>query len=278
MSAEFALQKLEAALEKLGPVAIAVSGGVDSMTLAVVAHRLNPHNIPSHAVSPAVPTSATERVKQYAEREGWPLLLLDAKEFDDPHYLENPVNRCYFCKSNLYTRLREATDLPIVSGTNLDDLSDYRPGLTAAAEQNVHHPFVDAGIDKATLRNIAQYLGLSDIAELPAAPCLSSRITTGIPIDGKLLPVVDKIESHIWQQFGSDLELRAVRCRIQPEGIAIQLETTLELAENTALLEAMKKNTLHIAHNNGFSHYQQVSVEPYQKGSAFLIETINVEQ
>ena len=95
------LEQLTAVLRDIGPVAIAVSGGVDSMTLAVVAHRVNNECQMFHAVSAAVPEQATARVKQYAEQENWQLNLIDAGETSDPAYLANPANRCYFCKTNL---------------------------------------------------------------------------------------------------------------------------------------------------------------------------------
>ena len=113
-------------------MAIAVSGGVDSMTLAVVAHRAKAGTQVFHAVSPAVPVEATERVKTHAEKEGWHLNIIDAGEIHDPEYVANPANRCYFCKTNLYDTVTGETTLTVASGTNLDDLGDYRPGLIAA--------------------------------------------------------------------------------------------------------------------------------------------------
>ena len=101
-----------------------------------------------HALSPAVPVAATARVREMSEREGWDLREMGAGEFADPDYRANPYNRCYFCKSNLYRSIRTITDRRIASGANLDDLSDYRPGLQAAAERGVVHPFVEAAIDK----------------------------------------------------------------------------------------------------------------------------------
>ena len=122
--------RLEDVITAIGPLAVAVSGGVDSMTLAVVAHAtLGDQALMLHAVSPAVPAAATARVRGYAESQGWRLQIVNAGEFDDPNYLSNPVNRCYFCKSNLYQamrRLSAATDLIVVSGTNADDLGDYQ--------------------------------------------------------------------------------------------------------------------------------------------------------
>src|SRR4030095_4933063 len=119
---------------------------------------------------------------QHAARHGWPLVLLDAGEQDDARYRANPIDRCYYCKTNLYARIAEATSDPIASGTNCDDLDDFRPGLRAATEHRVVHPYVDAGIAKAGVYALAAELGLDDLERLPAQPCLASRVETGIVI------------------------------------------------------------------------------------------------
>src|SRR5437763_3377140 len=187
------MREVAAVLQGLGDVAVAVSGGVDSMTLAVVAHRAPGVQAEMfHAVSPAVPPQATERVHRYVAHEGWNLRIIDAQEFADPDYLRNPVTRCFHCKSNLYSTIAALTHAHIVSGTNTDDLADYRPGLAAASALNVYHPYVDAGVDKAGVRRIAHALGLDDLAELPSAPCLSSRIETGLAIDPAVLGLVNE--------------------------------------------------------------------------------------
>ena len=152
---------LAARLAPHATLAIAVSGGVDSMTLAAFAHRLHQSGGMGpvemiHAVSPAVPPAATERVRARASREGWRLTVTGAGEFDDSRYRDNPVNRCYFCKTNLYDRIRALTGGAIASGANLDDLGDYRPGLLAAAERAVVHPYIEAGMDKAAVRALAR--------------------------------------------------------------------------------------------------------------------------
>ncbi len=122
------LDALHASLDDSRPAAIALSGGVDSMTLAFIAHRRVGADVAMfHAVSPAVPSSATARVKAYAAAEGWALTVLDAGEFADERYMANPSNRCFFCKSNLYGTLASATDRQLLSGTNLNDLGDWRP-------------------------------------------------------------------------------------------------------------------------------------------------------
>ena len=127
-------------------------------------------------------------------RFGWRLTEVDAGEFADPAYRANPVNRCYFCKTNLYDRIAHVTEGPIASGANLDDLGDYRPGLIAAAEHRVRHPFVEAGMDKAAVRALARDFDLADISELPAQPCLSSRVETGIAISASDLAFVARME------------------------------------------------------------------------------------
>lgn len=273
------LQILQDHLETIGPVAVAVSGGVDSMTLAYVAHRVNPATQQFHALSPAVPSQATERVRKYAEQETWNLNMVNADEIKDPNYVANPANRCYYCKTNLYDTISAYTDLQVISGTNLDDLGDYRPGLIAAKEHQVLHPYVEAGIDKKTLREIAKTLGLKDLHHLPAAPCLSSRVTTGIAIDAKLLPVINRVEQVLWKQLENHLTLTGVRCRVRPLQVVIELDTEETIQPNSDYSKLAIQTTENLFKANGFDHYcGSITVEPYRQGSAFLIETLQVEQ
>jgi uncharacterized protein len=112
------LAKLEGVLLGIGPLAVAVSGGVDSLTLATVAHRTLPGSVEMfHAVSPAVPREASDRVRALAAAQEWRLSVIDAGEFADANYRSNPVNRCFYCKTNLYGALVPHTALPIVAGT-----------------------------------------------------------------------------------------------------------------------------------------------------------------
>lgn len=273
-----ALHALEQYFRERPPMAVAVSGGVDSMTLAVVAHRMNPETQIFHAVSPAVPTQATARVRRYAAQEQWHLNIIDAGEIEDPDYLANPANRCYFCKTNLYDTVVENTTLTVASGTNLDDLGDYRPGLIAAAEHQVCHPYVETGIDKTTLREIAAALDLADLKDLPAAPCLSSRVTTGIAIDPHLLPVINEVEIRLWELLEPRMALMGVRCRIREGEVALQLETPSMPEADSPLHGQIKTITRQIFKDAGFpDQANKVSVEPYEKGSAFLIETLAVD-
>ena len=187
---------LQAALARPASLTIALSGGIDSLTLSAAAAKVRGAEGVTlcHAVSAAVPSAATARVKDFAAAWGLPLKLVDAGEFADPSYRANPVNRCYFCKSNLYGTLARMGPL-VAAGTNTDDLSDYRPGLQAAAEHGVLHPFVDAQMSKADVRALARALGLGELAELPAAPCLASRIETGLRVEPVDLAVIDRVET-----------------------------------------------------------------------------------
>ena len=265
--AQSPIAALERVLEGMGRAAVAVSGGVDSMTLAVVAHRtLGDSASMLHAVSAAVPADATDRVERYARREGWRLQRIDAGELLDARYVANPVNRCYFCKTNLYSTIAPlaGAGATIVSGTNTDDLGDFRPGLAAADEHGVRHPYVECGIDKSAVRAIATRLGLHDLAELPAAPCLSSRVETGIAIDSAVLKVIDACEQLVRDAIGAG----TVRCRVRRDAVVVELDDAalagLDDSRRAALAGEVE------ARMTAAGVPRALRFEPYRMGSAFL--------
>ena len=261
---EAALARLNAVFATTKPAAIALSGGVDSMTLAFVAHRAMGKDVTMfHAASAAVPASATARVKDHAQRHGWNLRIVDAGEFADDRYLANPSNRCFFCKSNLYGTLAALTDAQLFSGTNLDDLGDWRPGLKAAEAQGVRHPFVEAEMPKADVRALAAAHGLDDLAELPSAPCLSSRIETALRIEPDVLRAVDRAETLLRETLAPE----TVRCRVRHAGVVVELDDA-----TLSGLGASQRQELAQQIAAMFGKGQDVLFQPYTRGSAFLRE------
>ena len=260
-----ALARLRSRLRSVPKPAVAVSGGVDSMTLAVVTHRAHPTQTRIlHAVSPAVPPDATARVHAYGAQEGWRVEVLDAGEMADPRYLANPVNRCFYCKTRLYDAMGGQGSGTLLSGTNLDDLGDYRPGLIAAKAHRVRHPYVEASIDKAGVRAIAASLGLDDLAELPAAPCLSSRVETGIRIEARLLEAIDDCERALRGLFSP----RTLRCRLRRDRIEVELDAgTLKRLDENMRTAGADHVTRRFARAG---RRLPVAFAAYRRGSAFL--------
>ena len=234
-----------------------MSGGVDSLTLAAFAWSLRPDLDVTlfHASSAAVPAEAAARVRALADARAWKLVVLDAGEVDDARYANNPINRCYFCKSHLFDAVAHDFDGPICTGANLDDLDDVRPGRLAARERGVHEPFVVAGLSKADVRALARTLGLGDVAELAASPCLSSRVETGIAIDALLLRLIDDVEREI-RRTG----VAVVRCRVRSQGIVVETEGDIDIDAVVSLIAPLVAG-------------RPISFAPYRRGSAFVHPT-----
>lgn len=260
--AEASARLLQDIVRGIAAPAVAVSGGVDSVTLATLVHQVHESAaLMVHAVSPAVPAAATVRVRAEAERQGWRLTVLGAGEFDDPAYRANPSNRCFYCKSNLYAALAGLGDHTILSGTNRDDLDDVRPGLEAAKAHHVRHPFVEAGFGKTDVRALARDLGLGPIAELPASPCLSSRIETGRRIEPAELAAVERVEEIVRAGIATE----TVRCRVRAGRVVIELAPFDEESERREALRPSIEAAL-----IGAGLALPLTFAPYRRGSAFL--------
>jgi len=254
------LKRLDDILRAIGPMAVAVSGGIDSLTLATAAHRALTGVTMHHATSPAVPHEATERVRSQAHRFGWTLDVFDAGEFAQAEYRANTENRCFNCKKSLYGAISASTTLKLVSGTNTDDLGEYRPGLEAARNHAVRHPFVEARIDKTGIRRLAAELGLGILAELPAAPCLSSRVETGIAIQAPMLGMVHRAE----QMVAAALQPRTVRCRVRRAGVVVELDEAALTRLSPSQAERLSREIA------GLGIVKPISFAAYVNGSAFV--------
>ncbi|MFQ6113510.1 MAG: ATP-dependent sacrificial sulfur transferase LarE [bacterium] len=205
-------EQLKAILARLESLIVAYSGGVDSVFLFRVAYEvLGSKVLAVTADSPSVPRREIAEAQRLAQTIGARHLVIQTEEIQDANYAANPVNRCYFCKSELYSRLAEIARREeihyVANGTNLDDLGDYRPGLQAATEYQVVSPLKEAGLTKAEVRNLAEWLDL-EVWDKPASPCLASRIPYGQEVTPQKLAAIEMAEEFL-REFG----IRELRVR-----------------------------------------------------------------
>ncbi|MGJ5673803.1 MAG: ATP-dependent sacrificial sulfur transferase LarE [Nostochopsis sp.] len=220
-------EQLKAIFAQMPQALIAYSGGVDSTLVAKVAYDvLGDRALAVTAVSPSLLPEELEDAKIQAATIGIPHQIIATHEMENPHYTSNPVNRCYFCKSELHDTLKPlAVEMGypyVIDGVNADDLHDYRPGIQAAKERGARSPLAEVGITKAEVRQLSQQLGLS-WWDKPAQPCLSSRFPYGEEITVAKLQRVGRAEIYLRKLGWKNLRVRSegdtARIELLPEQI-----------------------------------------------------------
>jgi len=260
------LEQLRAILRSYGSCVIAYSGGVDSVFLALVAHQeLGNKSLAVIADSASLPRRELAEALEIAENFGFPVRIVKTAEFDNPEYLKNPQNRCYFCKSELFTELEplaKAEGFAVIAyGENASDVGDFRPGAKAAGEFQVRAPLKEAGLTKAEIRDYSAKLGLPT-SDKPQMACLSSRIPYGENVTPEKLRMIEAAENALRDLGFHDVRVRHHELKngqlARIELGADELARVFQNGASAKVVEACKAA--------GYTH-ATVDLEGYRRGS-----------
>jgi pyridinium-3,5-biscarboxylic acid mononucleotide sulfurtransferase len=266
-----ALKQLECHLEKMGSLAVAYSGGVDSTFLLKVAHDvLQDQVIAVTARSSTYPEREFGEAAEFARIAGIKHIVIQSEELEIEGFTDNPPNRCYLCKYELFSKIKEVAGQYhiqyIAEGSNIDDLGDYRPGMQAIKELGIISPLKDAGLGKDAIRKLSKQMGLPTW-DKPAFACLASRFPYGVKITHDKLAMVDRAEQYL-------LNLGFKQVRVRHHGDTARIEVA-EAERRKFFDPELMDNVYKQFQEIGFA-YAALDLKGYRTGS--MNEVIDTQQ